>query len=335
MYAHALLIALMMAVLFVNGWTDAPNAITGAVATKAMTYRSAVATAAVCNLLGLLVMSAVNASVADTITGMVDFSAAGDAGIAFAALLAALVSIVVFAVAAWRFGIPTSESHALIAALTGAAIGAGSPGAVNIDAWKKIIAGLIMSLALGFLFGRLFARFLGGPLQRLPGKALDRCQMLAAAGAAFMHGAQDGQKFAAVFVIAELLAKNQYHAGPVDLRGHPLVLALCAAGMALGTSVGGKRIIDTVGSRMVSLEKHQSVCADLGSGLCLLLASLWGIPMSTTHAKTTAIMGAGMSGEKNPAVIGEMFVAWAVTFPVCGALGFILTRLFIGLGAGI
>lgn len=322
------MIILVTGMVLVNGWTDAPNAIAGAVATKALPYRKAVWLAAVCNLLGLLIISLFNSSVADTITGMADFG--GDASKSFAALLSAMATVVVFAAAAWRFGIPTSESHALVAAITGAALSMG--GSVRADSWRKVLAGLFISLFAGFFSGFLFSKLLGGALQKLSPALLDRFQVFSTGVIAFMHGAQDGQKFVAVFVIAEMLAKGRYVSGPVNLREHLPVLFLCAAVMMLGTSVGGKRIIDTVGTKMVALKKHHSVCADLGSGLCLLFASLAGVPMSTTHTKTTAIMGTGASDGKSQVdfkVMGGMFFAWAVTFPVCGALGFIFTRLIL------
>ncbi len=329
-----LLIIIISGVVFVNGWTDAPNAIAGAVATKAVTYRKAVTLAAAFNLLGLFVMSLVNSSVADTITSMVDFGDV-DAKTSLAALLSSMVAIVIFSVVAWYFGIPTSESHALIASLSGSAIAVSSFSSVNVLAWQKTLLGLGMSLVFSFCFGFTFTKVLGGKLQNLTSKLLDKLQIVSAGGMAFMHGAQDGQKFVAVFVIADLLSKNQYTNGVVIIREHLLVLVFCAMLMALGTSVGGKRIIETVGTKMVRLEKHQSVCADLASGLTLLVASLTGIPMSTTHTKTTAIIGAGLCGcnqQKSLAdfkIIGEMMLAWCITFPVCGALGFFITKALL------
>lgn len=325
-----LVIVIVSVAVFVNGWTDAPNAIAGAVSTKAMSYRAAVTLAAACNLSGLLVMGFLNSSVADTVTSLVDFGG-GNGVRSLAALLAAMAAVVIFAVAAWYFGIPTSESHALIAALAGASIGfSGSISAGNAAAWKKILAGLFLSLLLGFLFGRVLSMTMGSALKKLDDKTLSGFQILFAGGMAFMHGAQDGQKFVAVFVIAERIAKNSYGTEPVNLREHILVLLFCAVVMALGTSVGGRRIIDTVGTKMVPLKNYESVSADFGGGLCLFAASLTGIPMSTTHVKTAAIAGA-VTGKKNPAVIGGMLLAWAITFPACAAMGFVFTKLALNL----
>jgi len=127
------------------------------------------------------------------------------------------------------------------------------------------------------------------------------------------------------------LAKGEYHPGPVTLRRHVGVLLLCAFTMALGTSVGGGRIVELVGERMVRLRKREGLCADLGGALCLLLATLWGIPMSTSHTKTTAMMGAAAAagGRVDKEVVGEIMLTWLITFPVCTALGWLLTRFLL------
>ena len=326
---EGLILALIVGAVFVNGWTDAPNAIACAVSTGAMDYRRAAWMAGVCNLLGLLAVSVAGAAVTDTMSSLVDFG--GDRRAALIALSAAMASIILFAVAAWRFGIPTSESHALIAALSGAALALGNLGGINRGAWGKVLAGLGISIACGYLLGWLPAKLLAAPLQRLGDRTLGRMQVLAAGGMAFMHGAQDGQKFVAVFIMAELLAKGEYMPGPVSLNRHVWVLVLCALTMALGTSVGGGRIVELVGSRMVRLQKLEGLCADLGGALCLLMATLWGIPMSTSHTKTTAMMGAASAtgSRVDHQVVREIVLTWGITFPVCGALGWMLTRFFL------
>lgn len=145
-------VVLTLAVILVNGWTDAPNAIATAVSTKAITPRAAVILAAVFNFLGILVMTAVNKKVAETIYNMVDFG--DNSHEALVALCAAMVAIVLWAVLAWVFGIPTSESHALIAGLTGAAIAIhGGLSGVNGGEWMKVIYGLLLSTFLGFVLG--------------------------------------------------------------------------------------------------------------------------------------------------------------------------------------
>ena len=153
----AVTVALTLGVVLVNGWTDAPNAIATCVSTRAMSARSAILMAAVFNFLGVLVMTMVNASVAATIYNMVDFG--GNTADALTALCAALVAIVAWATAAWWFGIPTSESHALIAGLSGAAIALhGGFAGINGGEWIKVLYGLVLSTLLGFAFGWAAAR---------------------------------------------------------------------------------------------------------------------------------------------------------------------------------
>ncbi len=286
---QVLLIALTAGCVFVNGMTDAPNAITGAVAGGALSFRRAVTLAAFCNAAGLLTFGAFNGSVAGTIAGLNNFGSFPPR-VALAALLAAMAAVCCFAPAAWAFGIPTSESHALVAGLGGAALQVGadfSPGA-----WAKIAAGLLVSLLLSFFGGAAVRSVLGRRLERLAPKRLDAAQTLAAGAAAFMHGAQDGQKFAAVFIIADAALKGAPVRATLDLREYPLILLLCAAAMALGTAAGGRRIIETVGFKMLAVKKHESLCADVSGGAVLLLASLLGLPVSTTHVKTAALGGA-------------------------------------------
>ena len=145
-------VLLTLGVIFVNGWTDAPNAIATCVATRSMPAGAAILMSAVCNFLGVLVMSLVNTTVAMTIKNMVNFN--GDNKKALIALCAAMFAIVVWAVAAWYFGIPTSESHALIAGLSGAAISLqGGLSGINPAEWMKVIYGLGLSSILGFASG--------------------------------------------------------------------------------------------------------------------------------------------------------------------------------------
>ena len=157
-------VLLTLGVIFVNGWTDAPNAIATCITTRCMGARAAIITSAIFNFLGVLVMTHINASVASTISNMVDFG--GNTQEALIALCAALFSIVVYSVGASYFGIPTSESHSLIAGLTGAAIAMHNGlGGVNGAEWVKVIYGLFMSLLLGFACGWVICKLICRPLR--------------------------------------------------------------------------------------------------------------------------------------------------------------------------
>ncbi len=325
-------VLLTLAVILVNGWTDAPNAIATAISTRAISPRPAILMAAVFNFLGILVMTAVNKTVAETVYNMVDFG--DNAHEALIGLCAAMVAIVLWAVAAWVFGIPTSESHALIAGITGAAIAMhGGLSGVNGAEWIKVIYGLVLSTFLGFGMGFVVVRtiesiFRGADRGRTRGP-FQKAQVGGAAAMAFMHGAQDGQKFMGVFLLGIALSRGQAHTNTFTIPFW--LILLCSIVMGLGTSIGGYRIIKAVGMDMVKLETYQGFSADLAGAGCLLISSLTGIPVSTTHTKTTAIMGVGAARRLRSvdwSVVGEMVLTWVLTFPGCGLIGFVMAKIF-------
>ena len=329
----ALTTLLTLGVIFVNGCTDAPNAIATCVTTRCMPVKPAIVMSAVLNFAGVLVMTHFNASVAATISNMVDFGT--DTQAALIALCAALFSIVVYSVAASVFGIPTSESHSLIAGLTGAAIAIqGGMDGVNASEWVKVIYGLVMSLLLGFAIGWLTCKlvtllFAGADRRRSDG-FFRYAQIAAAAAMSFMHGAQDGQKFIGVLFLGMAFCNGQPSVTGVMI---PIwLMILCSTIMGVGTSVGGERIIKSVGQDMVKLEKYQGFSADLSSALCLLVMTVLGIPVSTTHTKTSAIMGVGAVRRLsaiNFGVVRDMMLTWVFTFPGCGLISFVMAKLFM------
>ena len=329
----AITVILTLGVILVNGWTDAPNAIATCVSTRAMKASSAILMAAVFNFLGVFIMTMVNSNVAMTIYNMVDFGTnTGDATIA---LCAALFAIVFWATAAWKFGIPTSESHALIAGLSGAAIALhGDLSGINPSEWVKVIYGLVLSTFLGFLFGFVCTRIIEFCFRHVDRRKANpkfkKAQVAAGAAMAFMHGAQDGQKFMSVFLLGIFLVNGDSQTNEFVI---PIwLMIVCSIVMACGTSIGGYRIIKSVGLDMVHLDTYQGFAADMGAAGCLLLSSLTGIPVSTTHTKTTSIMGVGASkrlSAVNWKIVKEMSLAWIFTFPGCGLLGFIVAKIFM------
>lgn len=329
----AVTVLLTLGVIFVNGWTDAPNAIATAVTTRSINIRPAIIMSAVFNFLGVLLMTMVNSSVASTISNMVDFGT--DTQMALVALCAALFSIVVYSVGASIFGIPTSESHSLIAGLTGAALAVqGGLDGVNGQEWIKVIYGLVLSLALGFALGWGICKALtiicANMDRRRTNKAFKYAQIFGAAAMSFMHGAQDGQKFIGVLLLGVAFCNGQPDlvnaAIPIGL------MMLCSITMGVGTSVGGEKIIKSVGMDMVKLETFQGFSADLAGAVCILLSTLTGIPVSTTHTKTSAIMGVGAVKRLsaiNFSVVKDMMLTWVFTFPGCGLISFVMAKVFM------
>ncbi len=326
---------LTLGVILVNGWTDAPNAIATCVSTKAIGIRKAILMASIFNFIGVLVMTSINTSVAMTIYNIADFG--GDARLSLIALCAAMSAIVIWASAAWYFGIPTSESHALIAGISGAAVAIhNSFSGINYEEWLKVLWGILLSTFLGFTLGFFSAKataFAFSNTNRAKSKRFfNGAQIGGGAAMAFMHGAQDGQKFMAIFLLGVAFSNGEASSSNFVV---PLwLMLLCSVVMGLGTSIGGYRIIKSVGMDMVKLKPYQGFAADFSATICLLLSSLTGIPVSTTHTKTTSIMGVGAAKRLrnvNWSIVSDLILTWVCTFPGCGILGYIMAKLFLSI----
>ena len=324
---------LTLGVIFVNGWTDAPNAIATCVTTRCLKPRTAILMSAAFNFLGVFIMTQINSAVASTISNMVDFGE--NTQHATVALCAALLSIVVYSVTASVFGIPTSESHSLIAGLSGAAIAIQQGiGGINGSEWVKVLYGLVLSLVLGFATGWIVCKLITIICQNVDRRVSNRyfgyAQIAGAAAMSFMHGAQDGQKFIGVLFLGVAFANGQNSVSGMEI---PVwLMLLCSIVMGLGTSVGGEKIIKSVGMDMVTLERYQGFAADLSGALCLLYSSVFGIPVSTTHTKTSAIMGVGAVkriSAINFGVVKDMMLTWIFTFPGCGLISFVMAKIFM------
>lgn len=333
--ALALIVALTLGATVVNGATDAPNAIATVVGTRAMRPNAAIAMAAVCNFIGLVGITMISSAVAKTIFGMVDFG--GDNHAALVALAAAMVAIIVWGAAAWYFGIPTSQSHSLIAGITGAAIALqGGLAGVNGAEWVKVVYGLVVSTCLGFGSGWLFMRLLKiacRDVQRATANTAFRwLQIASGAGVAVLHGAQDGQKFLSLCMLGIMLGVDGVAYADISF---PLwVIVLVSLTMALGTAVGGRKIIKSVGMNMVRMDQAQGFAACVAACFCIGLATFTGLPVSTTHTKTTAIMGVGAEKRFRSVkwnLAGTMVLTWVLTFPGCGLLAYAFTHVFLAL----
>ncbi|HEX3040432.1 MAG TPA: inorganic phosphate transporter [Caproiciproducens sp.] len=320
---------LVCASIFVNGWTDAPNAIATVVSTRVLHPRVAVIMATIFNLVGIMFFGS---AVASTIANLVNL---GNNSNPLVAVCAAQLSIVIWSVSAWKFGIPTSESHALIAGLMGAGIAYNGLSAFKIAEFEKVLWGIVISTVVGFVAAYAVTKLVGFLFRRVKRAKANRFfsvgQIASAALMATSHGAQDGQKFMGVFVLVILLANKQ----PVPATVHidVWIMFLCSLVMAIGTSIGGYRIIKTMGIDMVKLEKYQGFSAEIVASVCMLVTTVAsGIPLSTTNTKGAAMMGAGASrrfSDVNWGIAKEMVVAWVLTFPACLLLGYVMTRLFM------
>ena len=326
------ILALVIGVTIISGATDAPNAIASAVSTRCLTPGAALALAAVFNFVGLVGMTYISTAVAHTMFNMVDFS--GNTHQALLALIAAMIGSIGWGVFCWFWGIPASKSHSLIAGVTGGAIALNGLAGVVLSEWMLVIYGMVFSLVGGFILGMVTTKiieFLFSRVNRQRGnKVCMVLQDICACALSFLHGAQDGQKFIGVLFLGMAFCNGQPSVTGVMI---PIwLMILCSTIMGVGTSVGGERIIKSVGQDMVKLEKYQGFSADLSSALCLLVMTVLGIPVSTTHTKTSAIMGVGAVRRLsaiNFGVVRDMMLTWVFTFPGCGLISFVMAKLFM------
>jgi inorganic phosphate transporter, PiT family len=318
-----LLIALfaVLSAEFVNGWTDAPNAIATVISTGVMTPRQAVLMAVIMNTIGAMSGTAVAATVGK---GIVTASA-----LTLPSITATMVAIICWGVFAARVGIPVSKSHALLAGLAGAAFAGGGFGALQASGWEKVGIGLLCSLGLGFggafMLGRVITAVAANAPPTRAKRSFDRLQMASAAFMAFNHGLNDGQKFMGVFAMT-LLAGGAIPEFEIAWW----VIVICAVTMGIGTSFGGWRIIKTVGSKMTRLTSWQGFAATMAASTTIFGASHYGIPLSTTHTITSAVVGVSASKRVSDVrwgVLKKIVIAWFATFPACALIAFVAATI--------
>jgi PiT family inorganic phosphate transporter len=314
---------LVLAAEFTNGLTDAANAIATVVGTRVLSPSKAVIMAAVMNLVGVLVTGTAVASTIGKDIVRPEIITVEVVG-------AAMLTVVVWTLAAWRFGIPTSETHELLAGLAGAGLAWAGPSVLLWEGWRKVLIGLGMSTLLGFGLAFVLMVAIYWIFRRISrnkgNRIFGRLQILSAGFMAFSHGSNDGQKFMGVFALALFLGglMPEFHI--------PLwVVFLCGAVMAIGTGLGGWRIIKTMGTTITTLEPVNGFTAEIAASTAILLASRFGIPLSTTHTIGTAIMGVGATrrlSAVNWLVSRQIVMTWLLTFPACLVLGYVFTWIF-------
>ncbi len=333
--AVILVVALALLFDFTNGFHDAANAVSTTVATQAMRPKAAVIYAAVFNFLPALVGSTL---VADTISKTVDVSSLttvpeGAVPLGVRVTWAALMAAITWNYFTWWFGIPSSSSHALIGGLVGGGLAAGGFDVINWGQVQKTVAAILASPAIAFFIAFLAFQFIR-LFQRMTkvddDHSVFKWGQIASAGAvSWGHGSNDAQK--TMGVIAATLGAAGYIAA--DKEGHfpvPTWVVFAAAGMiSFGTYWGGWAIIDTMGLKITRLTKASGLSANIGATTAIFGASGQGIPISTTHAAATSIMGAGVSSRRrvNWIVMRDMGFAWVVTMPVTGVIGFLMYQV--------
>jgi PiT family inorganic phosphate transporter len=323
-----------------NGFHDAANAIATVVSTKVLTPRQAIVMAAIFNLTGALLGGAVASTIGK---GLVDTNF-----VTMATVLCALIAAFAWNITTWWVGLPSSSSHALIGGLCGAALASarGNWSVLKWDSglWPKVVVPMITSPLAGFFLGALvmfalfliFHRFTPAAVHSVFGKL----QIFSAAWMAHSHGTNDAQKTMGIITLALFTGTKAgsfdhlpgwltFLQTPAFAEIPAWVTILCAITMAAGTAAGGWRIIRTLGHKMVKLQPVHGFAAETSAAFIIQTASVYGIPLSTTHVISTSIMGVGaakrFSGVKWT-VVERIIWAWILTLPATGLIGFILAR---------
>jgi PiT family inorganic phosphate transporter len=356
-------VVILIALVFeyINGFHDTANSIATVVATKVLTPRQAVVMAACTNLVGALWGTAVATTIA---SGLIESRVASQE-----VLICALLSAIVWNLVTWRAGLPSSSSHALVGGLVGAAVAAAGDWSVVIWSqpdsthwypskgllWKVIVpmfGSPLIGFVLGFFIMGLLYALLRNWKPRSVNAVFGKAQMVSAAGMGLMHGTNDAQKTMGIIALA--LASGTADRRLANLpewlsflrvaapgTGHNLTIAVwikvtCAMVMAAGTTAGGWRIIKTLGHKMVHLQPVNGFAAETSSATIIGLASYFGIPVSTTHNISAAIMGVGAAKRFSAlkwTIVERMVWAWLLTIPVSGTIAYLLMRLLQTVGA--
>ncbi len=353
-----LVILIALVFEYINGFHDTANSIATVVSTKVLTPRQAVILAAITNLGGALLGTAVAKTIS---SGLVD---ANLVTLSSDVMICALLGAIIWDLVTWWFGLPSSSSHALIGGLCGAAVAAaGDNWKVIIWAqpssqhwwlgkglWWKVIVPMITSPIAGLILGFLVMAVLYLLLRNARPGRVNRffgvAQMFSAASMGVMHGTNDAQKTMGMIALTLFGATQAGHLNglpewlsflhtPGSATGKDLEIAVwikvvCALTMAAGTAVGGWRIIKTLGHKMVKLHPINGFAAETSSATVILAATHLGIPVSTTHNISAAIMGVGAARRLNAikwSLVERMVWAWILTIPVCGALAYLFVKL--------
>ena len=337
-------------VVFVNGWTDGPNSIATAVTTRAITPKKAVTMCALLNAAGVVVIGAfsqyisklVGGDVSQTIANLVNWGSASIDQI-LCAIACGLLAIVVVSLLCTYFGFPSSQSNCLVGGITGAGVAIillDKGGSIGVQPWVKVIIGFTGSLLLGFALGYgltlliqvIFKKMTRGKTTRF----FNAGQIVTSGLMSFMHGVQDGAKFLGISILigATLASANggSYAEALIGLSGRWWIYVPVAIFITAGTFMGGYKIIKTMGRGMAILQKYQAFATDIAASIGLLLATFFGLPVSTGTMKSTAIMGGGAAKSFRRVkwnTAGRMVLWGVIVFPASALVGLILTFIFV------
>ncbi|MCM3787996.1 inorganic phosphate transporter [Domibacillus indicus] len=323
-----LIVIFALAFDFINGFHDTANAIATAVSTKALTPRRAIILAAFMNFLGAMTFT----GVAKTITKDIVDPFMLENGLVV--ILAALTAAIFWNLLTWYYGIPSSSSHALIGSVAGAAIAAAGFQALNYGGFFKILQALIISpllaFAIGFIVYSIFKVVFKNNNLAKTNRNFRLIQIATAALQSYTHGTNDAQKAMGIITMA-LIAGNYQQSTDIQLW----VQVSCALAMGLGTSVGGWKIIKTVGGKIMKIRPVNGVAADLSSAMIIFGATLIHLPVSTTHVISSSILGVGTAHRVKGVkwdTAQRMLITWVITLPITAtiaAISYYILNIFL------
>lgn len=320
-YLDIFIILVALVFEFINGFHDTANAVATSISTRSLEPHQAIILSAVFNLIGALSGTAVAITIAK---GFADPTLATSH-----VILAALLAAIIWNLTTWLLEIPSSSSHALIGGLVGSIICNSSFKVIYYhNVITKVFLPMVISPILGFILAFtlviiIHRTFKNNQNPRKVNNTIREIQVISTALLSFSHGANDAQKTMGIITLT-LISSHLISGNSVPLW----VILSCAVCMALGTFSGGMKIIKTLSTRVAKLKPVSGFAAEISSALMLFIGSRFGMPMSTTHAVSGAIMGAGHLGI-NWSVVKKMVISWILTFPSCAILAAIILKLFL------
>ena len=321
-----LVVIFALAFDFINGFHDTANSIATSVSTRALPPRVAVLLAAVMNFLGAITFVGVAKAIAKDIVDPFALNTTPDDTTGSIVILAALISAITWNLLTWYFGIPSSSSHTLIGSIAGAAIAAAGFGILNYSGFSSILIGLVLSpflaLAVGFIIMSLFKVIFKNLNLYRTNRGFRTFQIFTAAIQSFTHGTNDAQKAMGIITMALIASGLQ-----TDDSVQDWVRIACAIAMGLGTSIGGYKIIKTVGGKIMKIRPVNGAAADLSSAAIIFGATLIHLPVSTTHVISSAIMGVGSAQRVKGVKWGvarKIVLTWLITMPISAIMAAII-----------
>ena len=311
--AIALLATLITGVVFINGFTDAPNTVSGVISSGIWSKRRACLISGIFNMLGVVVFTVLGGKVAESVVNLSSFGKN-----TYPAVCACLAGVISFGIITWLFAMPSSESHALISCIFGASL------ASSVNTGLLPFVFVIAYTVFSCIISALLSLILSLKFKKTEGECIIY-EKISCIFSSLAHGAQDGQKFMALYII--LLPFK----GSFSFLAYVTLALTVGAFMMVGTIVGGGKIIDSLGNGIVKNDPKIAFVSDFSSTVCVFLCSFLGFSVSTGNIKACSLVGAGIGCGKKISykTVKKIVITSIITFPICIALGFILTKLFI------